>query len=200
MKTTAVICEYNPFHRGHEYQINAIKNSGSYVVCIMSGGFVQRGGPALYDKYVRAEAAVRMGADLVVELPFPYCSSAAEFFAKGGVALADSLGLIDELCFGSESGDIVQLETAVSNITSPRLAEEMKKARADKNNKDKSFAVLRQEAYGALFGDGFPLLPNDILGVEYIKALNELKSSIRPVTYKRERVVGNGRKNRYNRR
>jgi predicted nucleotidyltransferase len=107
MKTTAVICEYNPFHRGHEYQINAIKNSGSYVVCIMSGGFVQRGGPALFDKFVRAEAAVRMGADLVVELPFPYCSSAAEFFAKGGVALADSLGLIDELCFGSESGDIV---------------------------------------------------------------------------------------------
>ena len=187
MKATAVICEYNPFHKGHEYQINAVKAGGSRVVCIMSGGFVQRGGPALYDKYVRAEAAVRAGADLVLELPYPYCSSAAEHFARGGVAIADSLGVIDELCFGSECGDISLLEAAASNIASSVFSAEMKKARADKANKDKPFAVLNEEVYSRLFGDGFPLLPNDILGVEYIKALKGLKSGIKPVTYKREK-------------
>ena len=85
MKTTAVICEYNPFHKGHALQIDGIRQRGNAVLCIMSGGWVQRGTPALYNKYARAKAAVSCGADVVLELPYPYCCSAAEYFARSGV-------------------------------------------------------------------------------------------------------------------
>ena len=186
MKITAVICEYNPFHRGHKLQIDAIKERGELVLCIMSGGFVQRGIPALFDKYVRAESAVKCGADLVLELPYPFSCSSAEFFAKSGVALADSLGIVDNLCFGSECGDVERLETIGDRLASPTFSEAFKQARADKNNRNLSFASLRSKVYEGLYGEEFAILPNDMLGVEYISALKHLKSGIQPVTYKRE--------------
>ncbi|MBQ6702759.1 MAG: nucleotidyltransferase family protein [Clostridia bacterium] len=186
MKITAVICEYNPFHRGHKLQIDSIKARGELALCIMSGGFVQRGIPALFDKYVRAESAVRCGADLVLELPYPFSCSSAEFFAKSGVALADSLGVVDNLCFGSECGDIERLETISDRLASPTFAEAFKTARADKNNRNLSYASLRSKVYEELYSEGVAVLPNDMLGVEYISALKAARSSIQPVTYKRE--------------
>jgi predicted nucleotidyltransferase len=187
MKVTAVICEYNPFHKGHKLQLESIKKDGGYVVCIMSGGFVQRGLPALYGKYERAKAAVAEGADLVIELPYPYSCSAAEFFCRGGVSIAHSLGIVDELCFGSESGDIKLLESVGNKLSSPEFIAEMKMMRKDKSAKEKPYAVLREEVYYNLYGERLPTQPNDILGIEYITALKSLKSSIIPVTYKREK-------------
>ena len=107
MKTAGIIAEYNPFHTGHEYQINYIKEKlrTDYIVIAMSGDFVQRGTPALFSKYVRAEMALRSGADLVLELPVSISSASAELFARGGVQLLDGLGVTDILCFGSECGD-----------------------------------------------------------------------------------------------
>ena len=107
MKTAGIIAEYNPFHTGHEYQINYIKEKLriDYVVIAMSGDFVQRGTPALFSKYVRAEMALQSGADLVLELPVSISSASAELFARGGVQLLDGLGVTDILCFGSECGD-----------------------------------------------------------------------------------------------
>ena len=107
MKTAGIIAEYNPFHTGHEYQINYIKEKlrTDYIVIAMSGDFVQRGTPALFSKYVRAEMALRSGADLVLELPVSISSASAELFARGGVQLLGGLGVTDILCFGSECGD-----------------------------------------------------------------------------------------------
>ncbi len=189
MKTTAIICEYNPYHKGHELQIKGIKNNAddNAVVCIMSGGYVQRGQPATYDKYVRAEAAIKCGADLVVELPYPYSCSAAEFFAFGGVCLAESLGVVDELCFGSECGSIETLEKVSERIKSDIFLEEMSRARENGQNKEIPFAKLRETVYKNMYGDEFPVTPNDILGVEYVSALKNIGSRIIPVTYKREK-------------
>ena len=187
MKITAVICEYNPFHKGHLSQIEYIKKQDSLVICIMSGGYVQRGEPALFDKYARAEAAVVSGADLVIELPYPYSCSAAEHFCRAGVYIASSLNVVDELCFGSESGDIDYLKQVSERLSSDEFVAALNTARKDKNNKEKPFAALREEVYSFLYGDKLPIKPNDILGIEYINSINSLKSNIIPATYKREK-------------
>lgn len=187
MKTTAVICEYNPFHRGHKLQIDGIKERGSAVISIMSGGFVQRGAPALFDKYIRAEAAVRMGADLVLEMPYPYCCSAAEFFAFGGVSIAESLGIIDELCFGSECGDIDLLNEISGRLNSDGFVRRLREARAIESNRGIAYAPLRDKVYREAYGSELLSTPNDILGIEYISALKKLGSNIIPVTYRREK-------------
>ena len=186
MKITAVICEYNPFHKGHLSQIEYIKKQDSLVICIMSGGYVQRGEPALFDKYTRAEAAVVSGADLVIELPYPYSCSAAEHFCRAGVYIASSLNCVNELCFGSESGDIDYLKQVSERLSSDEFVAALNTARKDKNNKEKPFAALREEVYSFLYGDKLPIKPNDILGIEYINSINSLKSNIIPATYKRE--------------
>ena len=108
MKTVAIISEYNPIHNGHLYQIEKIREafgSDTAIIAIMSGNFVQRGEPAIIDKWKRAEFAVKCGVDLVLELPFPFSISSAEFFARAGVAIANASGA-DILSFGSESADI----------------------------------------------------------------------------------------------
>ncbi|MBE6671155.1 MAG: nucleotidyltransferase family protein [Ruminococcaceae bacterium] len=187
MKITAVICEYNPFHKGHLSQIEYIKKQDSLVVCIMSGGFVQRGEPSIYNKYKRAKASVLSGADLVLELPYPYSCSAAEHFCKAGVSIASSLNCVDELCFGSESGDIEFLSSVSDRLTSAEFLSALKEARKDKSNKEKPFASLRDEVYFDLYGEKMPIKPNDILGIEYINSIKTLNSNIVPVTYKREK-------------
>ena len=129
MKTAAIICEYNPFHNGHKYQIEQVKLSHDAVVCIMSGSFVQRGDIAVFDKWTRAKAALSSGSDLVIELPVCFSLNTAERFAFGGVSLADSLGIIDTLFFGSESGDIKKLENAARLLIDEpsEISEEIKK-------------------------------------------------------------------------
>ena len=107
MKTAGIIAEYNPFHKGHEYQIRYTKEKlkAAYVIVAMSGDYVQRGTPALISKHTRAEMALRCGADLVLEMPVSVSTASAEAFAMGGVSLLDGLGVVDMLCFGSESGE-----------------------------------------------------------------------------------------------
>ena len=112
MKTAGIIAEYNPFHRGHEYQIQYTKEKlgADYVIVTMSGDYVQRGTPALISKHLRTEMALRCGADLVLEMPVSVSTASAEAFAMGGVSLLDSLSVVDMLCFGSESGEISTLQ------------------------------------------------------------------------------------------
>jgi len=187
MKITAIICEYNPFHKGHLLQISQLKKNNDTVICIMSGGFVQRGEPAVFDKYERAKAAVSCGADIVFELPFPFSCSAAEFFASGAVSLASSLNVVDRLCFGSECGNINMLKAVSNNVNSPEFKKALSDARNNKDNANVPFAYLKENVYRSLYGQDFPVLPNDILGLEYINALSKLKSNIEPYTYKREK-------------
>ncbi len=111
MKITGIIAEYNPFHNGHAYQIAKIKEEtdSDYVIVAMSGDFVQRGEPAITDKYERARMALSCGADLVLELPALFACASAEYFARAGVALFTRMGCIDYLCFGAENADLSQL-------------------------------------------------------------------------------------------
>ena len=184
MKTVGIICEYNPFHRGHRKQIDRIREQfgqDTSVCCLMSGNFVQRGAPAIVDKSVRAKAAVLAGADLVLELPITYALSSAEGFAAGGVRILSSF--CDVLCFGSETGDKKTLLTTARLLLSqefpPLLRQELQKGL--------SFPAARQAALERLHPGSSPLtLPNDILAVEYCKAILSQDSPLEPFPIRRE--------------
>lgn len=187
MKTVAVICEYNPFHHGHALLFHRIRErfgEDSAILCIMSGSFVQRGEPAVLTKWARAKAAVCEGADLVLELPFPYSASAAERFARAGIAIADSLGCVDHLAFGSETGDTAHLVEVAQNMESEAFRASYTEVDA---NKAGGSAEKSAQAYAIAFGKEPTLLkPNDILGIEYIRSLIRRKSAILPVAFARE--------------
>ncbi|MBR4296092.1 MAG: nucleotidyltransferase family protein [Clostridia bacterium] len=183
-RTAAIICEFNPLHMGHERILSFARESGAdTVVCIMSGNFVQRGEPAITDKYTRARTAIEAGADLVLELPMPYSAASAEYFAFAGVSIADRLGCVDDLVFGSESGDISELSKIAENQLSKEFQNELKNLYSG----DMGYAVAAQSAYEKIFGSSPALkTPNNILAIEYIKALRLRSSSIRPLTISRE--------------
>ncbi len=183
MKIIGIICEYNPLHRGHEKQIRFIRDSFDEcaVVCLMSGNFVQRGAPAIIDKSSRAKAAICAGADLVLELPVHYALSSAEGFASGGVEILS--GFCDYLCFGSETGDAQSLmDTAKALLSegfSPLLRQQL--------DKGLSFPAARQAALAAMGVDaGILSRPNDILAVEYCKAILAQDSAMAPLPIRRE--------------
>ena len=179
MKTVGIICEYNPFHNGHAKQLGAIDG---VKVCLMSGNYVQRGEPALLDKHTRAKAAVLCGADLVLELPLTYAVSSAEGFAAGGVELLTRLGCIDRLCFGSESGEIDKIMSTAKFL----LTDGFRTALRSELASGVSFPRARQNAVETLGGSGSVLEnPNDILAIEYCKALLTLHSPIKPMTVRR---------------
>ena len=179
MRVAGIICEYNPFHNGHKYLLDEAKKSGCAVVAVMSGNYTQRGEIAIADKYTRAEAAVKCGADLVLELPFPFCMSSAEFFAKGGVSVLGRIGA-EKIFFGSESGDISLLEKAAERALSGEFAD-----LRDEISKAEGSAKGYFDALGALMGEDTALLSNDILGIEYLKAIRRQKLEISPVAVKR---------------
>lgn len=184
MRITAVICEYNPFHSGHLLQFETIRRQlgeETAIVALMSGSVVQRGEPAVFPKYPRAEAAVRCGADLVLELPAPWSCAGAEGFAFGALSLLKRLGLADTLCFGSECGSLERLSAAADNIGSEAYLAALRKA--DPAESHQRYADL---VYRRLFGEGFPVSPNDILAVEYLAALKRLGGGPSPFTYRRE--------------
>ena len=112
MKNCGIIVEYNPFHSGHKFHIESAKKSADGIIAVMSGSFVQRGEPALLNKFIRAKTAIAGGADLVVELPFCFSCAPAQFFAEGGVRLIAATGIAESICFGSECGDIDLLKNA----------------------------------------------------------------------------------------
>lgn len=190
MQVNGIIAEYNPFHNGHLYQLNSSKEqtNADYTVVVMSGNFMQRGTPAILDKFLRAKMALLCGADLVLELPAYYAVSSAEYFAMGGVALLDKLGVVDTLCFGSECGDL----SVLNRIAKPLAAEPKKYTELLHRHLKEglSFPLARTNAlleydnslseYKKVFTS-----PNNILGIEYCKALLRRGSSITPATIQR---------------
>ena len=191
MKTVAIIAEYNPFHTGHEYQIKEIRRefgADTRIIAVMSGNYTQRGELAVMDKSDRAKAATLCGVNLVLELPFPYSMSSAEFFASSAVKIIDSLNVVDHLSFGSESGDVFMLSEIAENISSDEYKSALKLALASSEDKGVGYPKLSEEIYRSLYGKDIPrdvFSPNNILAIEYIKAIKRSKSNIIPHTVKR---------------
>ncbi len=195
MKVAAIIAEYNPFHTGHQYHIEQTRQltGADYILVIMSGNYVQRGAPAFLNKYLRARMALLGGADAVIELPALYAVSSAEYFAQGAVFLAHHLGVVDILSFGSESGTIMPFMDAASFLLSTK--EQYQSALRKFLKQGLSYPAATEQA---LLKASVPspaslkdLLssPNNILGLEYCKALCALDSPIVPFTIPR---TGNG--------
>lgn len=186
MSVAFIICEYNPFHNGHKYQITKIREmlgKDTVVVSLMSGSTVQRGEVAVADKYSRAAAAVCCGADIVLELPYPYSSLSAELFALGAVSIANNLCIGTHLVFGSENGDINSLNKHANRRVSIEFEESLLQMR--RANKDLSYPKLVENCYHNLYGEDFPKTPNDILGVFYLSSIISLDADLIPLTHLR---------------
>ncbi|MDO4517045.1 MAG: nucleotidyltransferase family protein [Bacillota bacterium] len=186
MRTIGIVSEYNPFHSGHRYMLGEIRKHfgpDCAIVCAMSGNWVQRGDAAIADKWTRAAMALRGGADLVLDLPPLWAVSSAETFARGGVSLLKATGLVDTLCFGSEAGRLEPLEQVAEVLESPQWQSSL----GEWLSKGLSFPAARQRAAEALLGDAAACLtyPNNNLGVEYLRALRDLDSSMIPWTISR---------------
>ncbi|MBQ7800205.1 MAG: nucleotidyltransferase family protein [Oscillospiraceae bacterium] len=177
MAIYGIIAEYNPFHNGHLYQINAIKQSDpeAKIVVAMSPNVVQRGDFALFDKWTRARAALSCGADLVLEIPSTFALATAERFALGGVSVLDDIG-VDRLCFGSESGNLEALKSAATLLDDEEVKEKLKGYLSEGNTfaKARNLAVKEKDLSAANCLE----TPNDILAVEYIKAISKLGAKI----------------------
>ena len=196
MKTIGLVTEYNPFHNGHLYHLEKSKSitNSDYSIAVMSGNFVQRGEPAIVDKWTRAKMAVDNGVDLVIELPVVYACQSAELFAYGAVKLLDSLGIVNSLCFGSEADSIDILKPiATILVDEPELYRTYLRESLDKGN---SFPSAREYALTNYMKDScysnyqelknIISSPNNILGIEYLKALRKINSGIVPYTIKRQ--------------
>lgn len=189
MKIVGLITEYNPFHNGHLYHIERAKSitGADTVIVVMSGNYVQRGAPAIMPKHLRAEVALKAGVGLVLELPVCYAVGSAEYFAAGALSLLEQLGCIDSICFGSECGDY-ELLSRIARILADE-PEEFKLLLQDALKKGISFPRARQTALRDYLKD--PSLdmvleqPNNILGIEYLKALYQQRSPIKSYTIKR---------------
>lgn len=191
MHITGIIAEYNPFHNGHLYHMEEARRitDADYCIAVISGNFVQRGAPAIIDKYARTRMALQNGADLVIELPLYYSTGSAEFFAHGAVTLLDRLGCVDFLCFGSECGSLSPLSDIASLLVSQPAQYRLTLQQAVKQGT--SFPKARSQALLACLSDAPKYeavlsSPNNILGIEYLKALIKNKSTITPYTIKRQ--------------
>ena len=177
MKLAAIICEFNPLHTGHKKLIDYAQTLADNVVCVMSGNFTQRGLPACADKYARARHALKAGADLVVELPTVFATASAENFALGGVAIAEMLHA-DCLVFGSECGDVAELQRCADMLsdetTNAAIRQEIEKG------------VSYPKAVATATGLDALDKPNNVLAIEYVRAIRKLNSTITPITLKRE--------------
>ncbi|MBR5513809.1 MAG: nucleotidyltransferase family protein [Ruminococcus sp.] len=184
MKISGIVCEYNPFHNGHKYHIEETrKNGATHIIAVMSGNFVQRGDLAVADKFTRAEAAVNCGADLVIELPVQYSIAPAELFARGAVHLLHSLGVVDELSFGSECGDVRELISAAEALDKIANSPKIRELTEQGSTYARAVSAVLEE----LYPEAAEVIsqPNNVLGVEYIKAIRLFSSDISPFTVKR---------------
>ena len=185
-----IICEYNPFHNGHLYQLEEAKKAcnADFTIAVMSGNFTQRGDVALFDKWTRTEMALKNGIDLVIELPTVYATSSAENFANGAIKILNSLGIVDYLAFGSESGDITLLDKIATILyNEPKEFSQLINMQL---RSGLSYPKARELAIATYFRGSKQYTealesPNNILGIEYLKALKRQKSSIIPITIKR---------------
>ena len=186
MSVCGIICEYNPFHTGHAYQIAEIKKLGHSVVCVMSGDFVQRGECAFSDKEKRALNAINHGADVVLELPFPFSSMSAEGFARASIEILSKSGLCTHFAFGSESADIELLSETAAIVSGPDFVKGTKKLLSE--NPSIGFARARSRYICENYGEKYMSVlenPNDILAVEYLKANMSLEKPLIPIAVKR---------------
>ena len=192
MKVCAVICELNPFHNGHEYLFRKARQlaGADFLIAVMSGDFVQRGLPAICDKYARTSMALNGGADLVIELPVAYATASADYFAQGAVSAVSSMGMVDSLCFGSECGDLDMLYSlaGLSSESDPGLHI---LSQGHDSNRTKQYRITQllkegmsyAKAYAAVTGNEFA--SNDMLAVRYLKSLDAMGSDISPICIKR---------------
>lgn len=191
MRTVAVIAEFNPFHNGHKYILEKAKEetNADNVLVIMSGDFVQRGAPAFMDKFSRTNAALNLGADLVLELPIYYSLGSAEYFAQGAVSILERTGIVSDLVFGSECDDLPLLSSIAEILLNE--PEDFKLKLQEQLKNGDSFALAREKAVLHALHTEDPKVkeilssPNNILALEYLKALKKLNSSIKPHTIKR---------------
>lgn len=201
-KVLGIIAEYNPFHNGHLYHLETSKKltDADYTVAIISGNFTQRGSTSIVDKWSKTKMALKNGIDLVIELPVLYSISSAENFADGAIKILNSLGIVDYLSFGAETSDISILNNIANILCSEH--EEYKNLLSIELEKGLSFPKARENAlldYIKNTDDNVPenkiidfekyskvlSSPNNILGIEYLKALKKYKSSIKPVCISR---------------
>lgn len=194
MKTTGIIAEYNPFHNGHKYHLEEVRRQtgADYLIIVMSGDFTQRGIPAVINKYSRARMALDAGADLVLELPVCYATGSAAWFAQGAICLLDSLGCVDLVSFGSECGDIDRLTAMAKTLSEepPAFTETLKRCLKEGLSYPTAREIALQSALSTpaareTVPQSVLSAPNDILGVEYCKALLEIGTSITPYTIRR---------------
>lgn len=186
MAVAGIIAEYNPFHRGHAWQIQEVRRrlgADTAVVACMSGNFVQRGDFAILAKHPRAEAALAGGVDLVLELPTPWSAATAERFAQGGAAVLAAAGVVTHLVFGCETGSLPPLAAAAKCLDSPAFREALGRY----TGRGMTFAAARQAAARGLIGGAADCLstPNNILAVEYLRALNAMGGPMEPLALPR---------------
>lgn len=194
MHIAGIVAEYNPFHNGHAYQIQTLRDEThpDFVIAVMSGQFSQRGLPTIVDKFVRTKMALASGIDMVIELPIPFATASAERFSQAAVSLLHQTGIVDTICFGSECGDIDALNTVADTLLNPPplFSTKLKEYLRD----GLSFPRAREQALidtleiDPAHNNNFsPIInnPNNILGIEYIKALKQYNSRIQPFTIKR---------------
>lgn len=205
MKVSGIIAEYNPFHNGHSYHLAQTRSrlGSDYIIVVMSGNYVQRGAPTIIDKYSRARMALQCGADLVLELPACFSCASAEYFAYGGISILDKLGVVDNVCFGTESLDDPEetsedLVKAFADIAALILDEpdEYKAVLKEEQRNGASNAAARAEAVEKLLGKRHREIletSNNILAVEYVKALKRLGSTIKPAPVARLMTAHNDR-------
>lgn len=187
MRAVGIIAEYNPFHNGHLLHINETRRivKDAVIIAVMSGNFVQRGDFALMGKFARAEAAVRCGVDLVIEMPVPFAVASAERFASAGIALLDACGIVDIISFGSEAGDTAPLYDTARYLSSS----EFDIAVSGELQSGVSYAAARQAACDKELGKTAASVlktPNNTLGIEYIRAILRSNSSMQVMTVLRE--------------
>jgi len=193
LKVAGIVAEYNPFHTGHAYQIQqtrAALGADSGIIAVMSGNWVQQADCAIADKWLRARLALMGGADLVLELPTPWACSTAESFAQGAIRILEATGVADALSFGSECGDVDKLQQAAACLDTPAYHAGLSRFLEE----GMTFAAARQNVVCELLGDELSSLlstPNNNLGIEYIRALNVLESSIQPMTVQRKGAAHN---------
>lgn len=183
-----IIAEYNPFHNGHLYHLTESKKitNSKYVIAVIGNDFTERGDCSIFDKWTKTKLALENGIDLVIELPAIYSSSSAENFAYGAIAILDSLGIVDYLSFGSENGDIDSFIDISNNYiyeNNTKFSNLLKEELKNGNSYPKAMSI----ALDKISNNKYPefLTPNNILGLEYISALNKLNSKITPITIKR---------------
>ncbi len=190
MNICGIVAEYNPLHNGHLYQLRKAKelSGADYTIIVMGGNFMQRGTPAIMDKYVRTKAALSCGADLVLELPSYYSTGSAEYFAMGAVSLLDKLGAVTHMCFGSECGDVELLQKIARILLEE--SPEYKECLQSHLRSGQTYPSARSSALIKIAPELSAHIsvlntPNNILGIEYIKSIMKQGSSIVPLTTKR---------------